>query len=239
MKKNSMLLGAVFLFFTAYSFAQTAEEIVSKYQTRIFTMERVKSLQVKAKIRMAGAEFETVITNVSDGRRRVVFHISAFDIVQVYDGKEGWQINPAVGKDPVKMDDAETENIKEDQFSDDFYDYKKKGKRIVFDGAAEVDHIKCYKVELITPKGKVDGKDVYFFDAVTYLPVMVVSYEKDDLGNVREMFNYLNDYRDVGGFMVPFYQELKVNGESQSTLTLEKAEVNVPVDDSMFTLAKK
>ncbi len=49
----------------------------------------------------------------------------------------------------------------------------------------------------------------------------------------------LLDWRDVNGVKVPFHIRMLVNGVLQSENRVEKVELNVSIDDSVFAMPKR
>jgi hypothetical protein len=50
---------------------------------------------------------------------------------------------------------------------------------------------------------------------------------------------YYSDYKPVGGLMIAHSIESRTDGEPEDTITIEKAEINVDMDDSVFKMPKK
>jgi hypothetical protein len=56
-------------------------------------------------------------------------------------------------------------------------------------------------------------------------------------GTLQENESYFGDYEQVDGIYFPFAIEQAQKGSSQrQKLTVEKVEINVPIDDSRFTM---
>jgi hypothetical protein len=51
--------------------------------------------------------------------------------------------------------------------------------------------------------------------------------------------SFPGNFRPVNGVMMPFSLNQKMNGRSMLELTVEKVEVNTPMDDSIFQMPEK
>ena len=52
------------------------------------------------------------------------------------------------------------------------------------------------------------------------------------MGNLETL---LSDYRNIDGIMYPFKMETKIGGNVVSSVIMDSVEINVPIDDSLFT----
>src|SRR5258706_558288 len=159
-------------------------------------------------------------------------------------GVEKWkalQSYTQKGKDPVKLDEEQSKELKDETFEDPFIDYKKKGHDVSLLGTEEVDGVKCFKIQLVKNKNneKDDVTEVHFFDNENYVPIMKVSYIRTGPSKGAEVKSYFSDYQEVGGLMFPFSLEQKMNGQTVSKLTMQTITLNDVADDSIFTYPKK
>jgi hypothetical protein len=163
-------------------------------------------------------------------------------VAQAYDGTTAWSLNPfAGGTDPVKLDEQQTKEISEEELEDDFIDYKKKGHAVTLEGKEEIDGVQCYKIKLEKKKNndKEDITEVYYFDSENYVPIMQKNYVRSGPAKGTEVQTYLSDYQEVSGFVIPFFIEQKVNGNTAFKVVIEQAMINENLDDSIFAYPKK
>ena len=224
--------------------ALTADQILTKYFENTGGLDKWKALKSRTIVGKAffGQEFPMTIYEMAPNKQKTVVNIQGTEmIMNVYDGKDAWMLNPMQGKDPVKLSDEEAMNIKEEEFEDDFIDYKKKGHEVTFEGVEEIDGIKCNKIKLVRNKNnpKEDITEIHFFDAENFVPIMQTSYVRSGPQKGTEIKAYLSDYQDVEGLMFPFSIEQKVNGQTAAKLTLEKITLNDIKDESIFAFPKK
>ena len=48
----------------------------------------------------------------------------------------------------------------------------------------------------------------------------------------------LSDYRSVDGIMLPHALKTSINGTPTASITVDKIELNAPLDETLFTLPK-
>ncbi len=243
MKLKSVLTALALICFVAAQ-AQTADEILAKYFTATGGLDKWKALKSKTMEGKAfmGQEFPMTIYEKAPNKQKTVVNVQGTELIlNVYDGKDAWMLNPLQGgKDPVKLDDEQAKDVKDEEFEDDFIDYKKKGHEVTLEGTEEVDGVKCYKIKLVRNKNnpKEDITEIHYFDSENFVPIMQASFVRSGPQKGTEVKAYLSDYQDVSGLMFPFSIEQKVNGQT-SKITIQKITINDIMDDSIFAFPKK
>jgi hypothetical protein len=92
-----------------------------------------------------------------------------------------------------------------------------------------------YKLKLTLKGG--DVRTVYL-DVENYLELKVTSKRKTPGGEL-EVDQYLGNYKPVGGVMFAHSIENKVKGQSVSQITIDKIELDVAIEDSVFKMPAK
>lgn len=122
------------------------------------------------------------------------------------------------------------------EFDSVFVDYKDKGHTVELVGKEDIDGKAEYHVR-VTKKG--GRPQEFYLDAETGLERKIsVSLQTPDGAAVKNVTEFL-DYRSVDGRLVPFTTRQVQNGGVVATVTLDKVEFNVPVEDSVFTMPAK
>lgn len=225
--------------------AQTADEILSKYFESTGGLDKWRALKSRTMVGKAffGQEFPMTVYEKAPNKQKTVVNVQGTEIIMnVYDGKDAWMLNPLQGgKEPVKLDDEQAKDVKDEEFEDDFIDYKKKGHEVTLEGMEEVDGVKCHKIKLVRNKNnpKEDITEIYYFDSENYVPIVQSSFIRSGPQKGTEVKSYLSDYQEVNGLMFPFSMEQKVNGQTASKITIEKITLNDITDDSIFAFPKK
>jgi hypothetical protein len=222
--------------------AQTADEIIAKYVKTIGGMEKiqaVKTLRRSGKV-IAGGGFEIPLVEENKRPNFVRQDITIQGLVgtNAYDGKAGWKIQPWQGKkDPETMGEAELKGILEEaDFDGPLVNYKEKGNKVEYVGMDEVEGTDAYKLK-VTLK---DGEIRYFYmDTDYYVPIKIET-KRIIRGNEIEIETVLGDYKEVAGWYIPWSVEVGAKGSQfKQKLAFEKAEANVSIDDSRFSMPKK
>ncbi len=226
--------------------AQTADEILAKYFENTGGLAKwkdVKSVKIEAKAPTPQGDFPIVIYSKAPNKTKVVVNVQGKELVQAaYDGETAWNLNPfAGGTDPVKLDEEQTKELREQEVEDSFIDYKKKGHEVALEGKEEIDGVQCYKIKLEKNKNneKDDITEFIYFDTENYVPIMRKSFIRSGPMKGQEIQSYMSDYQEVDGLMMPFALEQKMNGNTISKVVIEKYSVNENIDDSVFAFPKK
>jgi hypothetical protein len=224
---------------TAFTCAQTADDLVSKNVEAKGGLEKhraVKSIRQSGKFDLGGG----FIAKVSqDNQRpnlvREEFSVQGMTAVQAFDGSTGWQIQPFQGhKDPELMGEDDLRDMQLDSdFDGALVDYKDKGNTVEFLGHDVVDGDDALRLKCTLKNGDVI---YYYLDPDTYLEIRK-EIQQTIRGAVRERVVDLGSYKPVNGVMYPFSIATgsKANPGAQ-TLTVEKVEVNIPMDNALFAV---
>ena len=218
-------------------FAQTADEIVSKYVTTIGGMAKidaVKSLRRTGKF-TGGGGFEARIVEAKKRPNmiRQEFSLQGMTGVTAYDGKSGWKIVPWQGKkDPEPLGEQEMKTIVDDSdFDGPLVNYQAKGNKVEYVGTEPVEGTDAYKLKVTLKNGDIF---YYYMDTDYYVPIKIET-KRFVRGEEREFETSLGDYKEVGGWYQPYSFETNAKGSpNKQKITIEKVELNVPLDDSVF-----
>lgn len=224
---------------SVFSVAQTVEELVNKnIQAKggIDKIKAIKTVRMTGKLN-AGGGFTAAQTqeNQRPNQVRETFSLQGMTAVTAYDGATGWQIQPFGGKkDPELMGEDDLKDLLLDaDFDGPLVDYKEKGNTVEFLGHDVVDGDDALRLK-VTLK---DGDIIYYYlDPDTYLEIRK-EVQEFIRGSVRESVTEMGSYKPVAGVMYPFSiaQGSKAN-PAQQTTTIEKIEVNVPINPADFAV---
>jgi len=226
--------------------AQTADEIVEKHlaaQGGRGTLAKLTSQRSTGLVTISagGAEFSGPIEISQKAPNKVRAYmeldLSALGgpakmvVEQRFDGTAGWTINEQQGTVPISGD--QLESMKNDTFPSPLLDYKATGTRVEVQPKQSIDG-KDAIVLLVTPKSGPATR--IFLDPQTYLAVRTVSrINSPELGGEVDQTTDVSDYRTVQGFKVPFLSMMS-NAAQTITVKIDKVEINVPLDDAIFTV---
>jgi outer membrane lipoprotein-sorting protein len=182
-----------------------------------------------------GMEAPGVLIQKRGDLARLEFTIQGLTAVQAYDGKSAWQVMPFMGKkDPELMAADEAKEMQEMADIDGpLVDYKSKGHQVELLGKEKVEGTDAYKLKLTLKNGDVQ---TIYIDADSFLSIKEET-KRTVRGSEQVFESSIGDYKDVDGIIFPFAEESGVKGSAEKQkLTINKVELNVPVDDSVFKM---
>ena len=218
--------------------AQTVDEVIAKNIQAHGGLERIKAVNtLRNTSRLSFGPYRA--TSLQENKRpdkvREEFVIQGLAQVQAYDGKTAWQVSPFEGrKDPQLMTAEDSKSLIVDSDIDGpLVDYKAKGHKAELMGHDSVEGTDCYKVRLTMKNGDVR---YYYLDTDSFLELKL-EVQTTVRGTLQETEQYFGDYEQVNGIYYPFAVEQARKGDAQrQKLSVEKIEINIPVDDSRFAM---
>ncbi len=239
MKKQLYTL-IVLLGTSALSFAQTADEIVTKHITALGGADKVagvKTAQYEQTMSVAGMDLVGKTSVVVGKSARSDISVMGQTITQVVDGDKGWAINPMQGgntaqdlpDDMVKLQKATTEPT---GMQLAYAKLNKQPYELV--GKEKLDGKDVYNIKITKPEGTYS----YYVDANTYQLVGT----KSDITVQGQKVNgsaMFADYKNTDGLILPYTLTLTGGGMPGTvTAKVTKLLINVPVDPSVFAKPK-
>jgi hypothetical protein len=225
--------------FGAVSHSQTADELIAKsIQARggLEKMKAIKTVRITAKFEGGGGFTATVgQENQRPNLIRQAFSLQGMTAVQAFDGATGWQIQPFGGKkDPELMGEDDLRDLLLDaDFDGPLVDYKEKGSTVDYLGHDVVDGDDALRLKITLKNGDI----IYdYLDPDTFIEIRR-EIQQFIRGSVRDRVVGLGSYKPVAGVMYPF----SISGGPKDhpedhTVTVQKIEVNVPIDPADFNL---
>ena len=239
---KTLKISALALFLCTSSaslFAQTADEIISKYITTIGGAEKLKALK-SVKMEMVtnaqGMEIPVEVFQEKGGKMAVKLNFQGKEITQMAsDGETMWSTNFMTMK-AEKMDAETTANAKlsSEDFPEPFLDYKSKGYNVEFMGKETKEGTECYKIKFTKKPIMVDGvqaDDVsyYFFETENNLPIAAETEIKQGPAKGQKSTSTMSDYQEVDGIFFPF----SMNQGGQE-MKVKKITLNPAVDSKIY-----
>jgi outer membrane lipoprotein-sorting protein len=220
----------------------TVDQIVEKHTQAMGGMDKLKAIQsvtLTGKAMIAGQFEAPVVMKIKrPSSMRMEFTVQDKGFIQAFDGTTSWMVNPFMGSpDPQKANDEDTQQAKDDAdfIEGPLVDYKTKGNTVELIGKEDVEGTPAYKLKITKKGGSVEYQ---YLDAQTFLEIRSSGKRKQQ-GQEAEFESSPSNYKPVNGVMMPYSLGQKVNGTAMFDLTIEKIEVNTPIDDSIFALPEK
>ncbi|MBP1637024.1 MAG: conserved hypothetical signal peptide protein [Acidobacteria bacterium] len=233
------VLAVAALFLPAAASAQTADELVARNIEAKGGLDRIKSVET---LRMTGSttvgpatEAPFVMEIKRPNKMRMDITVQGQTATQAFDGTRGWQAAPG-SPEPRLLPSQMTRGLQDQA---DFYgplvDAKAKGLDVEYAGVTKLDTGDAYKL-IVTLR---DGETrTVFLDAKSYLEVRGEMTVKAG-GRAIEVVTLISDYRPVDGLVLPHRMESGPLGSpNRMRMTIEKVELNVPIDDTRFEMPK-
>jgi len=237
MKRALWIALSAVLFFPPSGKTQTVDEIIAKNALArggLDKLHAIKTLRTTARISEDDFRATFVQENKRDDKVRQETLFQGMAQIKAYDGHTAWQINPFGGRrDPelISADESKT-LIDNADVEGPLVDYRQKGNTAELIGHDPVEGTDCYKIKLTLKDGDVR---YYYLDADSFLEIKYESQVRVR-GAIRYTETMLGDYEQVEGVYFPFaIQRGETGSEERTTFTVDKIEVNVPLDDSQFS----
>jgi len=219
--------------------AQTADELVAKNLAArggIARLRAIRTMTVTAKlVTPDGGGGPMTINLMRPDRIREEMHFGAALTIRTFDGKSAWVLDRGANHEDIKdLTGGDLENLQDEGangIDGSLADYKEKGNKVAFEGAAVVEGRPCYKLKVTLRTGHMQ---YLYLDSQTYLEVheeIVRTFNGKE--NIIE--ETIGDYREEGGVMFAHrYVSGFAGSAKKSTLTFEKIELNLPIEETLF-----
>lgn len=214
--------------------AQSLEEIVKRYTeaNRYDKISNLSTIKVTAKMSMMGMDVPMEMWMKKPNKVKTVTNFNGTEMISSFDGTKGYMINPMAGSTtPVEMSAEEAKQIQNNNmFVNTLANYLKDGKLTLM-GEENVNSKPAFKV-----KADIDGvnSSVMFIDKDTYLLTKTTATISQG-GQSMTVDSYPSDYREVSGILLPMKTTSSAQG-MDIVMVFDKVEVDVPMEDSIFTL---
>lgn len=220
--------------------AQTVDDLIKKNIDARGGLEKLKAIntmRITGKIHSEGMNIPLVIQVKRPGLLRADATVQGMSMSRGYDGQTAWETSAFGGsKEPEKLAGYDArETIEMADLDGPLVDYKTKGSTIELAGKEELEATPVYKLKLTLKNG--DVKYIYL-DAGNHLVLKETEKRKED-GSTIDVETSYSAYKAVAGIMIAHASETRVNGAIDEQMSVEKIEVNVPVDDSIFKMPGK
>lgn len=241
MSRKIFTLALIFVIFSALAVsAQTLDEILQKYYDARGGYEKIKAIKttkMTGNQMMQGLEIPFTIQQKRPNLFRADVTVQEQGIIQAYDGKTAWVVNPLSGStDPVVLPEEQAKRFKQQaDFDGPLFDYKEKGNTVELLGKEDMEGTPVYKLKITLDDGDVQYT---FLDAEYFLELKVTTKVKQGESEI-EVETFLSDYKEVDGQMIAHAIESKTGGNVVSQLTIETVEFDVPVEDAIFVMPTK
>ncbi|MBB3840176.1 hypothetical protein FHS57_004189 [Runella defluvii] len=237
MKKLLFSLTIVFAS-AAASFAQTADEIISKAidaRGGSAKLNALKSMRMESTTSVMGMDLASKSVIVHKRGMRNDIQVMGQSIVVAIDGDKGWTINPMQGSDPVALPDEQVKATASQLDLSGMANIKESGAVAELMGKETLDGNETFKVKLTSKDGTIM---THYIDTKTYLTAKT-SIKVTVSGQSVEVDTKMSNYKVVDGISFPHTTEISNPQAGAIVTTITKLELNPTIDESIFAMPKK
>jgi hypothetical protein len=231
--------------------AQSLEEIVKNHSVAIKSdsLANTTSVKVTSKATIAGMEIPIVIYSKNPDKVRSIVSYNGQDILSVYDGEKGYMINPLSGSlNPVELTGEQLKKVQDDSvFLDEILNYFNMGQlTLERDGTVNGKSAFVLKAKLnrtpnfrfISKESYLKGSPVFFFiDKESFLLVKASTKIHKKGSPIPMNYDlYMTDFVDIDNVVMAKKTTIEAGGMETGVILIDKIEVNIPMDDSIFKI---
>ena len=214
--------------------AQNLDEVLKSYfdANGQENLLKINNMSLYGKLVQGGLEIPFIQRIARPASFRMEATLQGLTLVQTYNGKEGWTINPFAGvTDPQPFTEDELKNTKYQADLDGMlWNWKEKGYTVTLEGEDEVEGTKCFKVKIETKEGDVFTQ---YIDADSYMQIRSHSKIKVQ-DNETEADTFYSNYMQVGGMAIPGKISTLVGGQVVNTIVTDSVQIDAKLDPAIF-----
>jgi hypothetical protein len=223
-----------FLSVLQFAGAQTLDQILENHfkASGQDKLNSVSSVISSGKAMQMGMELPFMQIQKRPDNMYLEINIQDMKMIQVYDGKNGWAVEPWVSPDARELSGPELRNLGlMARIDSDLVAWEEKGDLLEYIGKDIYEGNEMYLLKLTKETGE---SYQFFIDTETYLISKLVAHSTYG-GNVVEGETILGDYRKIHGVSVPFMTEVKYDGQTLMTNIIDNVEFDMEIDERFFS----
>jgi outer membrane lipoprotein-sorting protein len=224
----------------------TLDEILENHYEvmKLKELSEVNSVQYEGKIVTQGMELPFVQKIVKTGKLRTEVEFQGNQMIQAYNGEEGWLVAPWTGSmDPQDMPEDQTASLKEQaDFVGELWNWKEKVENLELEGKEDMEGTEVYKLKVTKKLELKEGETeeeakpeirYYYLDAENFV-VLKIYVKRMIRGQEMEVENYQSNFKEVEGYIMPHSIETRMGGQTVTNISIESIKFNEEYDDSIF-----
>lgn len=229
----------------ASAHAQTADDLVAKNLAARGGAEKLAAIHsyvTKGEMRLP-RDFKLVYTetrlrlNSGASAVRIDASVQGLTLVQAYDGKTAWKVNPFQGRKDAEQMNADEARALADEASIDgaLLAATANGSKVDYLGREDIDGTEAYKLRVSQADGTVF---TYYLDPDVFLEIKVLE-RRTIRGVEQETETDLGDYERVAGVYFPFSIASGPRNSADTAkqvITITSGEANVAAPPSLFEM---
>ncbi|MGW8315440.1 MAG: hypothetical protein ACWGNV_07555 [Bacteroidales bacterium] len=195
-------------------------------------MGKIESIITQGKNQYAAAGVSSSFTLYQERpmKIRVETEFRGSEVIQTFNGEKGYMYAPSMGINETReMDPNELQNLRSQvEFEDPLWNYTENGSRLEY--LESEANASFFPLKMTTANEDV----IYFFiDRESYLISSIRSTRRIG-GRDTEITTVLEEYKSTRGIPVARKVLTRMNGETVTTVLIEKVEFNKKIDPALF-----
>ena len=237
--KSRFLLGVFLLSLGSFlACSPSAENILTKMveaQGGRLALEKISDRNFSGTMEMAqmGASGTVRMYQKRPNKMRMEFEMMGRVVVQVFDGKTAWGIDPQTGQRQTLPDRATKAFERQALGAESILNPEMWGIDYTYQGKEKIQDKDCYVLEQSFSDGY---QSTLYVDAESYLLIKVKATDLNQTGAEVVSETYYSDYREVEGISIPYKISVFQDGEESMQVTVTDVVLNGGMGDSMFTI---
>jgi hypothetical protein len=221
---------------------ETAESLIAKNLTARGGEEKlaaIKSISFKGETRVPGdfrLKFASAQARTPTGEAvRTELSVQGLTLIQAYDGKVGWRVNPFEGRKTAERVGADEARALADDASIEgaLLAAHRKGSSVDYLGREDIDGTSAFKLRVSEKDGDVF---TYYLDPDAFLEIKILTRRKVR-GAESEMETELGEYEQVGGVYFPFSIVTGAkNSTDKQSISIASGEANAKLASDLFAM---
>jgi len=224
------------LVFAQFVNAQSVDDVINQYILARGGKEKlnsVKSIYFEGTRQMMGNEVEVKVTKVDGKLNRVDFEFGGNSGYTIVTPDKGWTYIPMRSDKAEEMSADQLKGMQSQlDIAGPLVDYATKGYKAELKGKETINGKEAYHIDLTSSTGKTTS---YYIDTKTNLLIQIRQMAEGRNGEgEKEVITDLSDYKEIGGVMFPQTLTTEGSGQGSGSMTFDKIEVNIPVDEKLY-----
>ena len=237
--KTKIAILIIGIVFPSIIFAQTSEEIIAKHIAAHGgnkMIDQVNSIKILGKFTAFSEQKDFFCVKTKSGEYYSELYLGKYFVVEAFDGKTGWTIDPWQDISYARKINSAEENVfmQKSMFLTPFFDYKEKGNKIEFLGKENIEGVDVYTFKVIRKNRK---EETWYLNSNTYLEYKSVTQWVDFARGIPAQ-TYYDDFKTVNGVVFPFYIE-RTFGQRNRNLQISSIEINPKFDKNQLVMPPK
>jgi outer membrane lipoprotein-sorting protein len=220
-------------------------DILARYYQAIGGLDAwksVKSMKVTGKMSMRrGMEVPFTRLVKRPGKIRIEFTMQGMTGIRAFNGETAWMLMPFRGESELQViEGPRARGLRDDADIDGLLvGYEEAGHDIELVGLEMTEGTEAYKLKITKKEGDVE---YWYLDAEYFIPIITETHRTFQ-GNEIVVQVIISDYKEVDGLMIAHsFQTRREGGRGGpggQAVTMERIELNVEIDDSVFAMPGK